>query len=237
MKQKMRFPLHLPFSTGKQADAPAPRKKRRLKKRYLAAAAVVVIGGAAFGIHMLRSGSEDTAQTYTEETAGRQTIQRTLSSSGTLEPANQYSVTAAVQGEVLSCTFEEGDSVEKGQTLYEIDKTDMENSISRAQLSVQKSQNNYNQTLESLDDLNVKAEDSGVVIELYVEVGDQVQSGAKIADIRDSSVMELRIPFHSDDALSFWIGESATVTMDGSFETLNAAVSEIDAADTVLDGY
>lgn len=208
-----------------------------LKKRHVAAVAIVVLGGAAFGIHTLRPKDDDTAQTYTEESAGRQTIQRTLSSSGTLEPANQYSITAAVQGEVLSCTFEEGDSVEKGQTLYEIDKTDMENSISRAQLSLQKSQNSYNQTLESLDDLNIKSEDNGVVVELYVDVGDQVQNGTKIADIRDSSTMELRIPFPSDDAASFEIGESATVTMDGSFETLNATVSAIDAVDTVLDGY
>lgn len=231
----------LPFFQKKQVDqkqaVPHKRPKRRLKKRHVAAVAIVILGSAAFGIHTLRPKDDDTAQTYTEQSAGRQTIQRTLSSSGTLEPANQYSVTAAVQGEVLSCTFEEGDSVEKGQTLYEIDKTDMENSISRAQLSLQKSQNSYNQTLESLDDLNIKSEDNGVVVELYVEVGDQVQNGTKIADIRDSSTMELRIPFPSDDAASFWIGESATVTMDGSFETLNATVSAIDAVDTVLDGY
>lgn len=63
------------------------------------------------------------------------------------------------------------------------------------------------------------------------------QNGTKIADIRDSSTMELRIPFHSDDAASFRVGESATVTMDGSFETLNATIAAIDAVDTVLDGY
>ena len=176
-------------------------------------------------------------RSYTETEVSRQTVQRTLSSTGTLEPANQYNVTSSVQGEVLSCTFEEGDIVTQGQTLYEIDKTDMENSISRAQLSLQQSQNSYNQTVESLDDLNIRADDSGMVIELYVEQGDQIEAGTKIADIRDSSTMELRIPFASDDAASFWIGESATVTMDGSFETLTGTVSAIDAAETVLNGY
>lgn len=76
-----------------------------------------------------------------------------------------------------------------------------------------------------------------MVIALYVEQGDQIEAGTKIADIRDSSTMELRVPFASDDAASFWIGESATVTMDGSFETLTGTVSAIDAAETVLNGY
>lgn len=229
----------VPFLRRKTAEnGAAPRKrKRRFRKRYLALAAVIVVGGGMFALQKLRAPAEDAAQGYTESEVSRQTIQRTLLASGTLEPANQYNVTSSVQGEVISCTFEEGDSVQKGQTMYEIDKTDMENSISRAQLSLQQSQNSYNQTVESLDDLTIKAEDSGMVVELYVEVGDQIEAGAKIADIRDSSVMELRVPFASDDAAGFWVGESATVTMDGSFETLSGTVSAVDAAETVLNGY
>lgn len=78
---------------------------------------------------------------------------------------------------------------------------------------------------------------SGMITELYVEVGDEVQSGATIADVRDSSIMELTVPFNSSDVSSFSVGSSATVTMDSSFETLTGTVTAIDAADTVLDGY
>lgn len=234
----LRFKRKKPLKSG-QSDAAAPprKRRRRIRKRYLLLAAVLVAGGGFLVFHRLHAAGDEQAVSYTESEVSRQTIQQTLSSTGTLEPANQYSVTSSVQGEVLSCTFEEGDTVTKGQTLYEIDKTDMENTISRAQLSLQQSQNSYNQTVESLDDLTVRAEDSGMVIELYVEQGDQIEAGAKIADIRDSSTMELRIPFSSDDADGFWIGQSATVTMDGSFETLTGTVSAIDAAETVLDGY
>ena len=138
---------------------------------------------------------------------------------------------------MLSCTFEEGDEVKKGDVLYEIDSTDAQNSIEQAQLSLQQSQNSYNQTVESLDDLNVKSEKSGVVTKLYVEAGDQVQAGATIADVRDSSSMELTVPFNASDAATFSVGSAATVTIDGSFETLTGTVTAIDAADTVLDGY
>ena len=73
--------------------------------------------------HFLTAGQAEAAPTYTESAAGRQDIQLTLSATGTIEPANQYDVTSTVQGEVLSCTFEEGDEVKKGDVLYEIDST------------------------------------------------------------------------------------------------------------------
>lgn len=214
------------------------KKRRRLKKKAVIPLAVVVAAGGAFGVyHLMNTGNAEAAPTYTESEAVRQDIQLTLSATGTIEPANQYDVTSSVQGEVLSCTFEEGDTVSKGDVLYEIDSTDAESSIQQAQLSLQQSQNNYNQTLESMDDLTVTSQKSGMITELYVEVGDEVQAGATIADVRDASVMELTVPFNSADVSGFGVGSAATVTMDGSFETLTGTVTAIDAADTVLDGY
>lgn len=214
------------------------KKRRRLKKKAAIPLAVVLAAGGAFGVyHLMNTGNAEAAPTYTESAAGRQDIQLTLSATGTIEPANQYDVTSTVQGEVLSCTFEEGDEVKKGDVLYEIDSTDAENSIEQAQLSLQQSQNSYNQTLKSMDDLTVISKKSGMITELYVGVGDEVQAGATIADVRDSSVMELTVPFNSTDVSAFSVGSAATVTMDGSFETLSGTVTAIDAADTVLDGY
>lgn len=223
-------------------DAPGAhskkKKRRKLKKKVVIPLAVLVIAAGAFGVHyFLSGGNAESAPAYTESEAGRQDIQLTLSATGTIEPANQYEVTSSVQGEVLSCTFEEGDEVKKGDVMYEIDSSDAESSVEQAQISLQQSQNSYNQTLESLDDLNVTSKKSGMITELYVEVGDEVQSGATIADVRDSSIMELTVPFNSSDVSSFGVGSAATVTMDGSFETLSGTVTAIDAADTVLDGY
>lgn len=225
--------------TDAAPGAHSKKKKRgKLKKKVVIPAVLIVVLVGGFGVrHFLLAGKDEVTQTYTESEASRQDIQLTLSATGTIEPANQYEVTSAVQGEVLSCTFEEGDEVKKGDVLYEIDSTDAQNSIEQAELSLQQSQNSYNQTVESLDDLNVKSDKSGVVTKLYVEVGDQVQAGATIADVRDSSSMELTVPFNSADAASFGVGATATVTLDGSFETLTGTVTAIDAADTVLDGY
>ena len=213
------------------------KKRRKLKKPVIIAAAVVVIGGAAVAHHFLSSKKSDETQTYIEASATRQDIQKTLSATGTIQPANQYDVTSSVQGDVISCTFEEGDTVKKGDTLYEIDKTEAQNQIDQAKLQLEQSRNSYNQTAESLNDLTITSKKSGMVTEMYVEVGDQIQAGAKIADVRDSSSMELKVPFNSADVSKFGVGSKATVTMDSSFETLSGTVTAIDAQETVLDGY
>ncbi len=222
---------------GAPASAGKKSKRKKLKKPVMIAAAVVLVGGAAAAYHFTAGAKGDDVQTYIEAEATRQDIQKTLSATGTIQPANQYDVTSNVQGDVLSCTFEEGDTVKKGDTLYEIDKTDAQNQIDQAKLQLEQSRNSYNQTAESLKDLTVTSKKSGMITELYVEVGDEVQAGAKIADVRDSSVMELRVPFNSADVSKFGVGAAATVTMDSSFETLTGSVTSIDAQETVLDGY
>lgn len=233
--EKMHSGKHAAKRNG---DASEKKKGGSRKKKATVILSVVLLAAVGIGVR-LRAGALSGAevQAYTENPAERRNIQLTLTATGTVQPANQYDVTASVQGDVLSCTFEEGDSVKKGDILYEIDKTDAENSIEQAKLSLQQSQNNYNQSLESLDSLQVKSDAAGVITTLYVSAGDQVQAGAKIADIRDSSVMELTVPFNAADVASFGVGAAAVVTIDGSFETLSGTVTAIDAADTVLDGY
>lgn len=235
--------LKLPHRKADEAANGAPpasgrkKKRKKLKKPVIIAAAVVVLGGAAVAHHFLANKKGDEVQSYIEASAERQDIRKTLSATGTIQPANQYDVTSSVQGDVLSCTFEEGDTVKKGDTLYEIDKTEAQNQIEQAKLQLEQSRNSYNQTAESLNDLTVTSKKAGMVTELYVAVGDQIQTGAKIADVRDSSSMELKVPFNAADVSKFGVGAAATVTMDSSFETLSGTVTAIDAQETVLDGY
>ena len=48
--------------------------------------------------------------------------------------------------------------------------------------------------------------------------GDEVTSGQEVAVIRDSSKMVLQLEFPAADAATFSVGQSAEVTLDGTFE-------------------
>ena len=212
-------------------------KGKKIWKKVLVLLLVLAVAGGVLLRVFFQPGGSALAASYSEVEVSRQDIAVTLSSTGTLQPANQYNVTASVQGEVLSCTFEEGDIVEEGAILYEIDKSDIENTIQRASLTLESSQESYQDALESLDNLNVTAQESGVVTQVYVEEGDEVQAGGSIAEVRNSAVMEITLPFNASDANTFYVGQSASLTVDGSFETLTGTVVEIAGAETVLDGY
>lgn len=226
---------------GQTGNAPSPGNKRRRRgwvKKVIALVLVCAIaGGGAW--YFLGSGDNSAAAadtTYTTAAVERRTITSTITGSGTLEAADSYSVTTLLEGTILTANFEEGDQVEKDTVLYTIDSTDAENSLEQSQISVSQAQRNYNSALESLDDLTVIADVAGRVYSLDVEVGDEVNAGEQVATIRNSDVMELTVSFPADDAQGFYVGQSATVTLDSTFETLTGTVSEVAANTTVSTG-
>ena len=174
--------------------------------------------------------------TYTTSTVEKKDISVELTGTGTLKPADSYDVTALVAGEILSADFVEGDIVEKGTVLYQINTKDAETNIKSAELNLQKSQLSYNNVLKNLSNLNVVAPNAGTITELSVKLGDNVASGQKIGTIRNSSTMSLSVYFNSADVSSFYIGQAATVTLDSTFETLSGNVSKISNTEQVLTG-
>lgn len=209
------------------------RQKIPLKRKWLilAAAAAAVLIAAAFLLHGRGRGRTDAS--YLEAPVERRTIASTLTGSGTLLPANSYTVTTLVEGDVLTADFEEGDLVEKDTVLYEIDSSDAANNIEKSQISLNQAQRNYD---DAVDSQNVRASISGSLFSLSVDVGDEVSPGQEIAVIRNSETMELTVPFPADDAKGFHTGQAAEVLLDGSFETLTGTVTAVSGSDIVGTG-
>lgn len=67
---------------------------------------------------MMSAGQQFVAGTYLPETAQRQDLRISVSSTGTITPIDSYKVSALVNGEIVEAPFEEGDWVEKGALLY-----------------------------------------------------------------------------------------------------------------------
>lgn len=91
-------------------------------------------------------------------------------------------------------------------------------------------------TLAAANSYSVTSLVGGSILSDTFEEGDQVNAGQTVATIRDASVMKLTVPFPSDDAAGFYVGQSAQIMLAGTFETLSGTVMEVSAADTVLTG-
>lgn len=206
------------------------KKKRNLKKWLFIIIPIVLVIAIVILLLPGKGNAPMMDMQYTTAKAERRTIISSLSGSGALQPANSYTVTTLVEGEVLASNFEEGDIVEKDSVLYQIDSSDTANNIERSNISLKQAQKSYN---DALDKKYIKATISGKVFSLEVEVGDEVRQGQTVATIRDSDTMDITVSFPADDAKKITVGQTATVTLDNTFETLTGTVKSVSASDIV----
>lgn len=197
-------------------------------KRLAAGACVLAVGAAILVPKLRAKPTATTALDYIETSPERRNITNTLSNSGTITAADSYNVTSLVQGTVLSADFEVGDYVEQGEVLYVLDSSDASNELETAQISLEQAQRSYD---EAVDAQYVRAPSAGTLVSFSVRVGDTVQAGQELAVLRDDSVMLLTLEFPAVDAASFAVGQSATVTLSGTFETMQGVVESISGAD------
>ena len=210
---------------------PIPFLKKNWK--WLVPVLCVAVAGGVFLLRPQQAKPASVDASYTEAAPERRDVTNTLSGTGTLNPANTYTVKSLVDGKVLTGTIEEGDIVEESNVLYTIDSSDASTNFEKAEIAMQQAQRSYDKVV---DRQYVRAEVAGVVSSLKVTKGDEVTSGQEVAVIRDSSRMLLTLEFPAADAANFSVGQSAAVTLDGTFEQLDGTVTSVSGTDALSAG-
>ena len=201
--------------------------------KWMVPVACVAVLGGWFILRPDRAQDANVDVSYVQTTPEKRDLSNSLSGTGTLNPANTYNVKSLVAGKVLTSTIEEGDIVEEGTVLYTVDASDATTKAEQASITLQQAQRSYDKTV---DRQYVRAEVAGVVATLKVAKGDEVTSGQEVAVIRDSSRMLLTLEFPAADAANFSVGQSAAVTLDGTFEQLDGTVTSVSGTDALSAG-
>ena len=206
------------------------RPKKKTVALLLAAVLVLCAGGVA--LRSMGGQQAEAAAVYQEAAVETRNITNSLSSSGTLQPADSYTVTTMVSGEVLSDTFEEGDLVEEGQLLYTLDSSDAATSQTQAQNSVTQAQKSYTQALEAK---YPTADLTGTVSEVYVKNGESVSAGTELLRIVGDDDLYFNFLFTYANNSDFYIGQPATIYISGMAGTLSGTVTEVSSGTTASD--
>ena len=201
--------------------------------KWMVPVACVAVLGGWFVLRPDRAQDANVDVSYVQTTPEKRDLSNSLSGTGTLNPANTYNVKSLVAGKVLTSTIEEGDIVEEGTVLYTVDASDATTKAEQASITLQQAQRSYDKTV---DRQYVRAEVAGVGATLKGAKGDEVTSGQEVAVIRDSSKMVLHLEFPAADAAAFSVGQSAEVTLDGTFETLTGTVTAVTGTDALSTG-
>ena len=132
------------------------RKKRRLKRfMMLTIVLAVCLAGGLYIRKQSMEAKRTSAQSEENRTAKveKRDITSQLSSSGTLAPKDTYEITSLAEGEVILADFEEGDQVEKGQILYQLDASSVESEVQSANHSLTRAQGSYADALSDYQEV------------------------------------------------------------------------------------
>ncbi len=223
------------------------KKRKKINKKQLAAGvlALALIGGGLFWYQKTASAKDAASKAGQVRTSAvtRGTLTSELTSSGVISPKDTYSITSLVEGEVIAAEFEEGDQVEEGQVLYQIDVSSMEselrsanNSLERASDSLAHAQEEYQDALADYSGNTYKSTRTGFIKELKIEAGDKVGSNTELASIYNDQTMKIKVPFLSGEAALIGAGNQAVLTLADTEEQLTGVVTSVSNMDEVLSG-
>ena len=231
---------------ARKSDKKTKRKNRRKRwrKRIIFLAVLLIAAIAAF---IFLKGKEKEPEAVVDAknigTVARGDVTSELTSSGSLEAKDTYTITSLVEGEIIEADFEEGDQVEKGQVLYRIDPSDMDREIETAQKNVTYAEEDladareeYQKALKDLKGGTWCAPESGYIWTLNISAGDSVGQNAEIGELYNDTTMKLRLPFLSLDADAITVGTQMLVTISDTGEQVPGQVIEKSSMEETMTG-
>lgn len=193
------------------------------KNIIILVAVVLIIALLCFFVFGKGKNNKTEEQKYTEVQAERMDITETIEQSGVIEPLDRYEITSLVKGEIISSPYEEGDYVEEGATLYQIDDEDAQLNIEKTQNSIERSRMSLEETSDDISKLSIYANASGKLSEFTMKMGDTV-SGV-IGKITNTDNLTVDIPFSALDFDKISVGNSVTITSALYMTSMSGRVS------------
>ncbi len=196
------------------------------KKQIIIGACVVAV--LAYAVVKITSGKNKKTDSVENNTdiVTRGDVEVAITGSAAVEPNERYEIISMVSGDIIRSDYEVGDTVKEGDILYQFDTSSTDIGIEKGKLSLDQSEINYNSALKKADDLTVTAPCSGVISGLDIRNGDSVKIGAKIADISNSRVMKVVLPFNESQIGNIYIGETAEVTSSANMSSMSGRVTD-----------
>ncbi len=179
----------------------------------------------------VKRGTKIVSVEYEPYTVAKGDIVVSVTGSGTVEPIEQYEIQSIVTGDIIEDYVNVGDTVTEDQILYVIDSESARNSIERSETSYEQQLISYEDKLKSHNEAeanrSVRAPIDGVITQMYIKNGDEVNAGTKLCEIRNTENLTVSVPFLSANAKNIKLNQSATIFFDDRNESLVGYVSHV----------
>ena len=116
-------------------------KKLKISKIWIAVLVVVIVAVAAWA---LSGGKKEEEINFKEEAVGLQTLQNSVTATGTIEAVTSVTVGTQVSGIVNKLYVDYNSQVKKGQVIAELDKTNLLSELNTAKANLESAQSSLN---------------------------------------------------------------------------------------------
>ncbi len=202
---------------------------KKVLKPAIAAALIIAV---LFAGYMWRRNNNSirktTAQNMAMAKVTRGNLEVVLKGSGTLLPMEQETINLKVDGTVKKVYFKEGDIVQKGDLLFELDDEDLAISLKKSQLSLAQQQLALKDIQDQREKAVIYAPEDGVITAVNVKTGDSVNTNTILTTIEDRNRSRLRAPFISSQIEELKVGQKAEVLLLDSLYTVEGRVEKVE---------
>ena len=208
------------------------------KKKFLIITLVVVLAITGFFVSrrvIMRAAAKNSLQLRTAF-AMRGDLNVTISGSGPAYASESKDVTAEVDGTLVKSYFEEGDSVKKGDLLFELTAGDYEEKLEQIEISLREAEITYEESRRKVENLNMFAPFSGKVTDIAIEKGVNVSDNTSVLTLTDMSKLKVILPFSSKVINRIHEGDTAIVYLPDYMEFLEGKVASVDEKPYSLSG-
>lgn len=195
------------------------------KAKMIILAVIVVAGVAAVKLATKKTSTQVAEASVDVVTRGD--VELSITGSASVEPNERFEIISMVSGDIVSSPYEVGDTVREGDILYQFDTSDTDISMEKQKLSLQQSEISYNDALDKKEDLTVSAPCNGVISGLNFKVGDTISMSEQVAQISNSRVMKVVLPFNENQTSEIWTGLSAYITSSANMGVFEGKVVEV----------
>lgn len=216
----------------------------KIKKKRLAIiiAAMLLIAFAVFNSAANKASAKASNETLSKEieyAVSKDNISISVSESGSVNPTDKRVIKSEIDGTADAIYVTEGDLVEKDQVLISLNSDtakDNRSEIDDIELNIEKARRELDDLYKNQGNLNIYAPSSGVISNLNIISGDQINLNYNVATIRDTDNSYIEVYFTKDQYDKILVGDSASIFMTKYFSTQSGEVIEKDSTPVQMGG-
>ena len=210
------------MSTPNTATIIKTRRKRILNSKAIFIFLLLAIG-ALISFYYVKSKASTKGEIIQQTAAARRgDLKVSISGSGTLASSSTLTALSNVEGTISQIYFKDGDSIEAGSLIMELDSGEARLNVKKLENSIAQARLSRDQILKSLDSSQIIAPISGQIADIKFKEGDNAGKDSTLLTITDKSRLKLLLPFNNAYKSTLQPGQKAVIYgFDSSLSEMN----------------